>query len=123
MLRSRGSSMSRDRSVVQKSVPAMISDAVGRSTTAPGPKVVMIWLGLRSPRIVGAPAALLLRAIGIEQIDATLSLHFPQGAGRIPMSPLATLGGPKEDLGTGLFGWVGRTPAVPKRVGRQVEPL
>src|SRR5690348_389930 len=100
MLRSLGSSMSRDCSGVQKSVPAIISEALGRSTTAPGPNVPTTWLGRRSPRIFGRAArgAALLRAIEPQDVDGTRLFNLPERTRRVPVPVLSAFSLAKEHI-------------------------
>ena len=53
----------------------MIVDAVRWSTTAPGPKVVMSWLGRSSPAI--NDRGLLAGGTNASQIDEALFLYLP----------------------------------------------
>src|SRR4051812_23474147 len=115
MLRRRGSSMRRAGSGVQKSVPAMMRDAVGRATTAPGPNVPMTWLGRSSPRIrTGAdrPPAL-LRGIETQHVDGTRFFDLAQRSGRVPVPPLSALGLAEQDVRVRKRVRIWRSPSIP----------
>src|SRR5688572_13251257 len=83
MLRKRGSSTSWPRPMVQKSVPASITETFRRSTTEPGPNVVMIWLGRRSPNMGGK---VVLRAIDAKDSHWAKVLDFAEGLRRSPVA-------------------------------------
>ena len=69
--------------ISQRSSPPMITDRVGRSTIAPGPKVADELA--QSQRVLachGRPSILDRTAVGIAQLESDIWLDVPHGAGR-----------------------------------------
>src|SRR5882672_5051482 len=115
MLRSLGSSISCSRPVTQKSVPARTTETVRRSTTDPGPNVVIIWLGRSSPRMSGGRVPDLL---AIDPYDANRAklLDFPERLRRRPVSPRTPSRDAQENVLGGDLAEIRRSPTVPERV-------
>src|SRR5688500_748092 len=99
-------------------MPATITDSVWRSTMAPGPNVVMTWLGRTSPmaRVISSNVSFL-------EIERGGRFDFAQGARSHPDAFVIRARRPQKDARVLRGLPVAVKPAITQEVFGEVRPI